>query len=134
MASTSPIQRPCGGRLHCRTAHVSGLGGDQGVWPGPEVAKRYVAGEKVAKVPRVGPVREPVVLKPYVARAALVYQPLTDEELAGNVGSVLIFDTECFSNFFLVAFKHLQTGHVLTLQVPLDIEKLHWLLQNYILI
>lgn len=113
---------------------MSSLGGDSGFWPGPEVAKRYVAGEKVAKAPRVVHVKEPVVLKPYVARSPISFTPMTDEELAVHAGSTFIFDTECFSNFFLAAFKHLQTQHIITFQHLLDQEKLSWLLQNYTIV
>jgi hypothetical protein len=112
---------------------VSGLGGDSGFWPGPEVAKRYVPGE--AKAPKAPPVpREPVVLKPYQPRSPIPFTPFTDEELAANAGDILIFDTECFSNFFLAAFKHLLSSHVLTFTHPLDADKLSWLLQSYTLV
>ena len=77
---------------------------------------------------------EPVALKPYIPRAPIPFVPLTDEELAANVGQTLIFDTECFNNFFLAAFKHPQTGHVLTFTHPLDAEKLSWVLKNYTLV
>lgn len=113
---------------------MSGLGGDQGFWPGPEVAKRYVKGETVAKAPRVVPVREPVVLKPYIPRAPIPFLPLTDDELIAFKNQTLIFDTECFSNFFLAAFKHIKSQHVLTFQHPLDLEKLSWVLQNYTIV
>lgn len=113
---------------------MSGLGGDSGFWPGPEVAKRYVAGEKVVKAPRVMPIKEPAVLKPYVARPPIFFTPMTDEELAARKGTTFIFDTECFSNFFLAAFKHLETQHIITFQHPIDIEKLSWLLQNYTIV
>src|ERR1039458_4137638 len=83
------------------------------------------------KEPKIIPNREPVVLKPYQPRPPLPYLPLTDDELLAHKGSVLIFDTECFSNFFLVAFKHPQTQHVLTFAYPLDISKLAWVLHNY---
>ena len=61
------------------------------------------------KEPKIIPSREPVVLKPYVARTPIPFAPLTDEELVLYKGSVLVFDTECFNNFFLIAFKHLKT-------------------------
>ena len=77
---------------------------------------------------------EPVVLKPYILRPPIPFIPFTDEELANNTGSTLIFDTECFSNFFLAAFKHLSTSHVLTFLHPLDVNKLAWLLQNYTIV
>jgi hypothetical protein len=84
------------------------------------------------KEPKPVIIKEPVILKPYQARAPLVYQPFTDEELEKYKGTVLVYDTETFSNLFLVAFKHLLTGHVLTMTLPFEQNKLAWILKNYI--
>ena len=64
---------------------MSELGKDEGFWPGPAVQGRYQApakGEKAAKSPKPPKAKpEPVTLKPYVPRAPLQYQTLTDEDL-----------------------------------------------------
>lgn len=85
----------------------------------------------IIKEPKPVVAKEPVVLKPYVARAPLHYEPLTDEELEQYAGTTLIFDTESFSNLFVVAFKHVNSQHVLTMQLPFDIDKMIWILENY---
>ncbi|HEY6020069.1 MAG TPA: hypothetical protein VIY48_09250, partial [Candidatus Paceibacterota bacterium] len=86
------------------------------------------------KEPKPVIVKEPVVLKPYQARPPLNYDPLTDAELIQHAGTALVFDTESFSNLFVVAFKHLKSQHVLTMQLPFDIDKLIWIMKNYTII
>jgi len=114
------------------------LGKDEGFWPGPPVHVAYAPAvkapkeAKAPKPPKAPP--EPITLKPYVPRAPIPFTPLTDNELADHQGTTLIFDTECFANFFLIAFKHIQTGHVLTLTHPIDAEKLDWIMRNYTLV
>ena len=82
------------------------------------------------------PSREPVVLKPYTRRSPLPYQLFTDDELRGHAGGTLIFDTECFKNFFLIAFRHVGTGKIVLFELssadqPFDTAKLWWVMYNY---
>ncbi len=86
------------------------------------------------KEPKLPVSREPVVLKPYQAREPLKYDQLTDDDLIRYKGSALIFDTETFKNLFVIAFKHLDSGHVLPMVAPFEIQKLEWILRNYVVI
>ncbi len=86
------------------------------------------------KEPKLPISREPVILKPYQAREPLKYELLTDDELISYKGSALIFDTETFKNLFVIAFKHLGSGHILPMTIPFEIQKLEWILQNYVVI
>lgn len=78
----------------------------------------------------------PVVLNPYKPRAALKYELMTREELVGGKGGVLIADVECFSNYFLVAFKSPVSGHVLLVESlgPNQIKWLLWIIRHYTLV
>lgn len=87
--------------------------------------------EKTSKQPVV---KEPVVLKPYQARPPLAFVPLTDDELVNGKGGQLVFDTETFNNLFLIAFKSLANGHVLTMTAPFEPKKLRWIFDNYTVI
>jgi hypothetical protein len=66
------------------------------------------------------------------------YSLFTDAELIAAVGSVLVFDVECYINYFLVAFKHVETKRVvyfeITDYVDLDRSKLGWILQNFCIV
>lgn len=59
---------------------------------------------------------------------------MSDHELMAERGRELIFDIECLSNFFSIAFKSLTTGKVTFFeQSPfeqLNIQKLYWVVQN----
>lgn len=63
---------------------------------------------------------------------------LRDDELPALVGSVLVYDTECFENFFFIAFRHVESGKVISLEqdesTPLNAGKLDWLMRNFCII
>ena len=59
---------------------------------------------------------------------------MTDEEIGKYATTVLVFDTECFINYFLVRFRHLDTGKVITFEHPLHIQKLKWVMEHYCII
>lgn len=64
---------------------------------------------------------------------------LSDQELiAVPVGSPFIFDIECYINYFLVAFKHIESGKIVTFELDalnsLNSEKLRWMLFKFKLI
>jgi hypothetical protein len=60
---------------------------------------------------------------------------LTDAELlALQPGSVMIFDSESYTNYYLYAFKHSDTGKYITFEYPCDVGKLAWVLQRFLII
>lgn len=67
-----------------------------------------------------------------------VFDEFTDAELieAQRTGDTLMVDVECYPNYFLVAFKSYLRGKVLTFELtpemPLDIDKLRWVLLNFL--
>ncbi len=62
----------------------------------------------------------------------------TDSELITATNEPLIFDIECYTNYFLIAFKGVISGKVATIElVPfaqLNIEKLKWIINNFLII
>lgn len=63
---------------------------------------------------------------------------MSDEELVSSQFDQMIFDVECYPNYFLVAFKHIKTGKCLTFEISpdsiLDCPKLNWVLWNFTLV
>lgn len=72
-----------------------------------------------------------VELLPYKARKPLAYEFMTEDEILNKKGSDLIFDTECFKNFFLIAFMHVESQKVIEFIPPFNERKLSWLLHSY---
>lgn len=72
----------------------------------------------------------PIVNKPYVE--------FNDLELYAARGSTLTFDIETYKNYFLIAFKCVESHKVVTFEkygnVDLDANKLNWVLFNFRLI
>lgn len=70
--------------------------------------------------------------------SSIVADEMTDAEIGQYAGSTLVFDTEVFSNYFLTAFRHLDTGKVITLEchnrTNLMAPKLQWVLEHYCII
>lgn len=62
------------------------------------------------------------------------FEYMTNEELFALKGTQFIFDIECYSNYFLVAFKSVETGKVLLFErreaVELPYNKIRWILDN----
>lgn len=60
---------------------------------------------------------------------------MSDDELISSRYDNFVFDVECYPNYFLVAFKHLNSGKCLTFEKSpdseLDIQKLNWILWNF---
>lgn len=57
----------------------------------------------------------------------------TDDELAKlETGACLVFDIECYKNYFLIAFRHITTDKHIIFEIykdkPLEDEKLRWLI------
>jgi DNA polymerase family B len=60
---------------------------------------------------------------------------LTDAELQTlPPGSVMIFDSESYINYYLFAFKHQLSGKYLTFEYPCDVGKLAWVLKRFLII
>ena len=74
-----------------------------------------------------------VLLKPYVNRAPIQYEIMTDAEITLWQGDVLVVDTESYKNYFLIAFKHLRTGKIIIFEnsTEHDIHKLSWIMHSY---
>lgn len=78
-----------------------------------------------------------VKLNPYVPRPATQREAMTDDELMSSIwkfgekGGILAVDVECYSNYFLVAFKHLQSGKITTWEPHNSVRKLSWIMQSY---
>ncbi len=71
-----------------------------------------------------------VELLPYEPRELIPYQEATDDEIYSNNGDC-VFDTECYPNFYLAAFKHLATNKIFKLVPPFDPRKLSYILHRY---
>jgi hypothetical protein len=63
---------------------------------------------------------------------------MTDGQLQAERGNTFLFDIECFSNYWLAAFKSYQTGRILfferTETTDFDAGKLRWLVDNMLLV
>jgi len=62
---------------------------------------------------------------------------LTDQELFAERGGELLFDVECYRNFFLIGFMSFKTGRVCFVERSerevINIEKLRWITQSFTL-
>lgn len=96
--------------------------------------------EKAEKAKRTPP--DPVWLKPdYLPglEEALRFPigVMTDEELVQAAASRdrLLFDIECYENYFIASFRSLATGKAVFFELydghPLDINRLGWVMQNF---
>lgn len=77
------------------------------------------------------------VLRPYTPRALIPYELMTDAEITNGAGGTLIVDSECYSNYFLIAFRDHKTKKVIKFELggtnseyfnPL---KLSWIMHSY---
>jgi hypothetical protein len=80
-----------------------------------------------------------VTLKPYVKREPKKYELLSDAELTAGAGGYLIFDIECFPNYFCICFKDYKTKKVVIFErtedgVDFSERKLAWIMANYTVI
>lgn len=74
-----------------------------------------------------------VTLKPYTPRPFLPYELMSDQELRANAGGTLVFDSEFYWNYALIAFRDIVTDKVIKFEIPGDFDrfKLSWTLHNY---
>lgn len=79
--------------------------------------------------------KAPIVLKPYRARPFKPIEWMTEQELWDGRGGTLVFDSEFYSNYALIAFKCVHTNKVLMFEtkpgVYMNVKKLSWILHNY---
>lgn len=100
---------------------------------------------KKEKIKRIPP--EPVWLRPdYLPglAEAIAMKPdlFSDEDLirACCAKEHLVWDIECYPNYFLVAFKSIQSGKVIYFELDnlgnnsINVGKLTWILQNFVLV
>lgn len=72
-----------------------------------------------------------VKLNPYKPRPIIPRVYMTENEIRDNAGSELAVDAESYPNFFLVGFKHLQSGKYINLKDDFDPYQLSWILNSY---
>lgn len=58
------------------------------------------------------------------------YTLMSDDELYSLAGTVLIVDTECYVNCFIVAFKSIVNGKVFIMET-IDVPKLKWIFESF---
>ena len=62
----------------------------------------------------------------------------TMDGLVAEIGNYMVFDIECYSNYFLIAFQSLVSGRIVyfenTFDTYLDIEGMDWVMRNFRLV
>lgn len=62
----------------------------------------------------------------------------TDHTLMSEIGNELIFDVECYQNYFEVGFTSVKTGRVavfvMTDTQPMDLQRVRWITENFTII
>lgn len=76
-----------------------------------------------------------VKLKPYIPPPLKSYQLMTEQEIVNGQGGILIVDSESYLNYFLIAFKCVNTGKIIRLEsgeeLSFNPRMLSWILHNY---
>ena len=72
-----------------------------------------------------------IELKPYTPRPFRPFELMTETEMRSQAGGYLILDTENFLNFFLIAFKNIDTSKYFFLKPPFDPHFLSWIMHSY---
>ena len=76
-----------------------------------------------------------VKLNPYIPRSNKIYELATDQEILNGSGGTLIVDTECYTNYFLIAFKDIQTKKIIKFEASntdlFNSKKLSWIMHQY---
>lgn len=79
--------------------------------------------------------KAPIVLKPYKVRPFKPIEWMTEQEIWDGRGGTLVFDSEFYNNYALIAFKCVATKKVLMFEtrpgVYMNVKKLSWVLHNY---
>lgn len=71
-----------------------------------------------------------VTLLPYQPRPFIKYESMTNDEIYTGSGD-LVFDSECYPNYFLAAFRHCITGKVIKMVPPFNPRQLSFILHRY---
>src|SRR4051812_43548051 len=107
-----------------------------GLWWGDEPVIKAPAAPQGRRTPPKPVWLAPDYLPGLAEARAFNVHVLTDVELmaAHAAGERFVFDTECYSNYWCIAFMSIKTGHVAyfeqTLDHPLDINRVGWIMTN----
>ena len=86
---------------------------------------------------KVKPIFEKILAVP-MERINRNFELMQDEELRLAIGSVMVFDVECYWNYFCVSFKHVESKKIVCFELSqdkaLDVNKLNWMLQCFCLV
>lgn len=93
-------------------------------------------GNAVLKKPR-----QRAILSAAIERAFIpipYFETPADLAAVGGIGHTMIFDIECYWNYFLIGFMHLESGRYISLEVSpdsqMDLALLNWIMWNFRLI
>lgn len=82
--------------------------------------------------------KKPIYVPKFVASVPRVKREVsyfTDSELEAAAGGTLIYDSECYKNYWSVAFKHVETQKVVYFELSagsaLERDKLEWVMKNF---
>lgn len=71
-------------------------------------------------------------------REEVPFEEFTDAELYASKGGILVFDIECYYNYFLIAFRCFFTKRVIYFEIGTDVEynvpKLLWVMHNFCIV
>lgn len=93
--------------------------------------------EKPKRLPPERTWEAPGYLPGLAEALAFDVQLLTDEDLFRMQGQALVFDIECYTNYFLAAFRCPKSHKLIYFELgnaELNIPKLHWILHNFLII
>lgn len=76
-------------------------------------------------------ISDKVKLKPYRQRPFINRPIMSESEILAGAGGDLIFDVESYPNYFMVGFKHVQSGKYIFLEGDFNPRFLSWLLFSY---
>jgi hypothetical protein len=66
------------------------------------------------------------------------FEPFTDDDLLAEQGGTLLFDTECYENYWLIAFKSYKSKKVIYFELDEDntpdYQKLAWILCHFLIV
>jgi hypothetical protein len=72
-----------------------------------------------------------VNLKPYKPRPFIKREYMSEVEIRENAGSDLIIDAESYPNYFMIGFKHVQSGKYIVFEKNFDPRILCWIVMSY---
>jgi hypothetical protein len=62
------------------------------------------------------------------------FEEMTDADLGAEQGNTLLYDVECFPNYFLIRFRSFETKKMLSMEHPFNLAKLEWILTHFCVI